>query len=350
MNKQEILRQADYNFQRGNRALAKRYLTDLLEVSPNEEAAWLLLARVVDGRERKIDCYESALRINPNNPESRLALSRLKNPMRTLHLDRQAMNDRPLNLSMPAMNLLRGTLIAMAILIGLGSTTYAIARNNPDSTVGRLILPATSIPLPENSAGDVAAQSRAEVGRSYPQYSALADALIAFAVNNAEAGMDGAPERPGAQILPSDSIAAEAQSALTSSLPQPGSLTSMMLTEQQATSWLVLEAKKNADLPVSDLQVYLRNDKIQVWGMIQGKDNSTSALIVGKIDVDLAGNPNLNIESMQIGSQVIPDIFVSQTESWVNQLINEAINRNAPGLQIMNINITNGLITISGMR
>ena len=53
MNKQELFKQADYTFQRGNRELAKKYLTDLLTAFPDDEAAWLLLARVVEEKERK---------------------------------------------------------------------------------------------------------------------------------------------------------------------------------------------------------------------------------------------------------------------------------------------------------
>jgi hypothetical protein len=53
---------------------------------------------------------------------------------------------------------------------------------------------------------------------------------------------------------------------------------------------------------------------------------------------------------MQIGQQVIPGLLTSQIESWINQSLVESINQQAPGLQIMNINISNGSITISGMR
>jgi hypothetical protein len=37
-------------------------------------------------------------------------------------------------------------------------------------------------------------------------------------------------------------------------------------------------------------------------------------------------------------------------EGWLNQVLLEKIDQQAPGLEIMNINISNGLVTISGMR
>ena len=62
------------------------------------------------------------------------------------------------------------------------------------------------------------------------------------------------------------------------------------------------------------------------------------------------GHPTFEIESLQIGQQVIPNILLSQAEAWLNQFISEKINEQTPGLEVMNINISNGLITISGMR
>jgi hypothetical protein len=111
-----------------------------------------------------------------------------------------------------------------------------------------------------------------------------------------------------------------------------------------------MEMKNSPDLPLSNVQVYLRDDKIQIWGMVAGSKSSTSALVVGNIGIDSNKNPVIGVESMQIGKQTIPGVLVSQMESWLNQLLIEEINKQAPGLQIMNIKVTNGLITISGMR
>jgi hypothetical protein len=237
------------------------------------------------------------------------------------------------------------------LVILFGTTSFVVARNNPESNVAKLLVLSTptlyaQIPI----TGNIAAQTRADISAEYPQYAPLVDALIGLAVDSAESGLEDAPERPGAQITPSDAAGADAKASLENALPQPGSLSSATLTERQLTSWLALEMKNNPDLPLSDVQVYLRDDKIQIWGMVAGSTNSTSALVVGNLVIDANKNPGIKIESIQIGTQTIPDLLVSQMESWLNQLLIEKINSQTPGLQIMNINITNGLITISGMR
>jgi hypothetical protein len=350
MNKQELLKQADYTFQRGNRELAKKYLTDFLAQYPNEESAWMLMARIVEEPERKIECYERALKINPNNSEAKIGLVRIKFPGKTLP-KHGVMQDNPFQNSHPFKNLLRRVSIFAMLVILFGTTAFVVARNNPESAVAKLLILATPTSYAQNPVtGNVASQARAVMSEKYPQYAPLVDVLIGFAVSSAESGLDGAPERPGAQIIPSDAEGAEAKMSFENAIPQPGSLVYATLTEQQITSWLAMEMKKSPDLPLSDVQVYLRDDKIQIWGMVAGSTDSTSALIAGNLGIDSNKNPSIEVESVQIGAQTIPDALVSQMETWLNQLLIEAIIQQAPGLEIMNIKVTNGLLTISGMR
>ena len=349
MNKKELLKQADCNFQRGNRELAEKYLDELISIHPNEEAAWMLLARVVEEKERKIECYERVIKINPNNTEAKIGLFRIQYPDKTLPKRRIVEGD-PWQASKPTKNILRSVIVTSIILLGLGTTTFAIARNNPESNVAKFILLTTSTPFAQTLADDVAMQTRADVNEKYPEYVSLVDTLISFAMNNAESGMDGAPERPGAPIVPSESAGTQAKTTLENTLPKPGSLSTVTLTEQQITSWLAMEVKGSPDLPLRDVQIYLRDGAIQIWGLVVGSTDLTSALVIGKINVDTNGNPSFELESLQIGQQAIPNILLLQAEKWLNQLLTEKINKQMPGLQIMNINISNGLITISGMR
>jgi len=350
MNKQELLKQADYTFQRGNRDLAKKYLTDFLTQYPNEESAWMLMARIVEDPEQKIACYERVLKINSNNAEAKIGLTRIKSPGKTLPRQNLA-GENPYQASRPYKNLWQGLSIFTVLVILFGTTSFVVARNNPQSTVAKLLTITTPTLYAQNPISeDIASQTRAEMLAKYPQYAPLMDALIGLAVTSAESGLEGAPERPGVQIAPSDAAGADAKATLENALPQPGSLSSVTLTERQLTSWLAMEMKNSPDLPFGDVQVYLQNDKIQIWGMVIGNENSTSALIIGNLGIDPNKNPSIQIESIQIGTQTIPAAWVSQMESWLNQILIEKINTHVTGLQIMNINVTNGLITISGMR
>lgn len=349
MNKQELFKQADYTFQRGNRELAKKYISDILAVYPDDEPAWMLLAKVVEEKERKVECYQRILKINPKNEEAKLALVRVQatiNP--TLPLPKQI---RAQSKPAPSKNVARVALITAILFLLFGTTSFVIARNNPESQVAKVLVIATPTVFDTSSlSDDVAPQTRAEVSEAYPEYAPLVDALLAFAVENANSGMEGAPERPGDAIITSDKAGIEAKSMLENSLPQPGTMTTVTITEQQITSWLAMEMKNNPDLPLNDIQIYLRDGKVQIWGVVTGSTNSTSALIVGELVVDDNKLPYFQIESMQIGQQVIPGMLVSQMESWLNQSMSRQISKNVPGLQLVSLKVTSGLITVSGTR
>jgi hypothetical protein len=302
---------------------------------------------VVEENERRAECYERVLKINPKNHEARLWLGRIKSQDKTLPFRGFSNSPSVLN---PIQKAFRSIVIIAVLALFFGTSAFVVARNNPGSDMAQFIIPATPTPLAQPLADDIAAQTRAKVGASYPQYAPLADALISLAVSNAQSGMEGAPERPGAQIIPSDTAGEEARTVLESALPEPGSLNTATLTELQVTSWLSQAVQNNPDLPLLEIQVYLRNGQIQIWGIVTGSDNETSVLISGMIDVNSNGQPFFQIESLQIGQQAIPSVLISQAEKWLNQLLAEKINEKTPGLKIMNINISSGLITISGMR
>lgn len=351
MNKQELFKQADYTFQRGNRELAKKYLTDFLAAYPNDEKAWMLMARIVEEKERKVECYQRVLKLNPNNNEAKIGIVRVNSVSPTL--PRTTENTKQWHVKQkPHKNRLRGILITVIVFILFSATTLAMAMNNPQSRVAQFLAIATPT-LSTNSSltDDIAPQTRAEVSANYPQYAPLVDALIGFAIESAATGMEGAPERPGDEIIVSERAGLEAKTIIENALPQPGSLSSITITEQQVTSWLAMEMKNSPDLPLSDVQIFLRNGQVQVWGMVNSSADSTSALIVGEIKIDNNNQqPYFEIESMQIGTQVVPDLLLGQMESWMNQLLVENINKQLPGLQMMNVNVVNGLITVSGMR
>lgn len=354
MTRQELLKQADYTFQRGNRELAKKYLSEYLASYPDDEAAWLLMAKITGEKAHQIACFERALKLNPNNIEAKIGLVRVQstiNPTLPLNGASNVNTDLWKPKATPYRNALRGALIVIFLFVLFGTTGLVIARNNPSSRVAQLLTVATPT-LATNAAlaQDIAPQMVAEVNASYPEYAPLMDALLGLAVSNAENGMEGAPERPGDEIIISEQSGMEAESLFENSMPQPGSLASITITEQQMTSWLAMQMQGQSDLPFSSPQVYLRDGKIQVWGIVTGSESTTATLIIGEVKIDSEKRPYFDIETMQIGQQVLPDFVTTQMEAWLNQMLLDGLEKQAPGLELMNVKVTSGLITISGMR
>jgi hypothetical protein len=351
MSNDNLLSQARQTFQRGDKRSAQKILAQLIMREPRNASAWMLMARVVAEKERKIDCYEHLIKLNPDNVEAKTELVRLQFPGYTFDIQRGIVPQNSSRLSKRFKFLMGTSFAIMAILLVLASTTYAIAKNNPQSPVAKFFI--SSTPTPDGQypgAGDVASKTRTEVREKYPQYAPLVDALIGFAVDSAENGMDGAPARPGNQMAVSDQTGKQARSAVENALPRPGSSSSVRLTQQQVTSWMALELKNSPDLPAHNVQVYFKNGQVQVWGIVEGRTNSTSALAIGTVELDSNGIVSVNIESAQIGQKQVPSVFLLQAEGWLNQLIVEETSKQAPGLRITRLDIGNGVIAISGTR
>ena len=200
MTKQELLKQADYTFQRGNRELAKKYLSEYLASYPDDEVAWMLMAKITGDHEHQIACYERVLKLNPNNNEARIGLTRIQTAVNPA-LSKTVARDKASVRQQPHKNVVRGVLAGVLIVVLLGTTTLVVARNNPSSKVAQMLVMATPTLQASNLAKDVAPETRAEVLDKYPQYAPVLDALISFAVSNAQNGMEGASPAVG-RIFP----------------------------------------------------------------------------------------------------------------------------------------------------
>ncbi len=73
------LRDAIVEIMSGNRVAGRKILAHLLRLEPNNEAAWLWLAVVMDTRDDKEKCLTQALRISPDSEQVNRALYTLKN-------------------------------------------------------------------------------------------------------------------------------------------------------------------------------------------------------------------------------------------------------------------------------
>jgi len=63
--------------QAGQRTEARRLLDEIVEVDPAQELAWMWLATVSSDREERVQFLERALALNPNNPTTQQAYTRL---------------------------------------------------------------------------------------------------------------------------------------------------------------------------------------------------------------------------------------------------------------------------------
>lgn len=344
MKRKELIKQAHYAFQRGNRELARRLLAELLAEHPNDEAAWMLMARAVNSREKRIQCYERVVKINPRNREAGIELRRLQLPGYVFE---------PGGVKKPSKGFRTFTRLAfftLASVLVFASATFVLAKTNPGSALAGLLQPASAAELNYPVAGGAAAAARPEARGTDPQGAAFFDSLIGLAADSASGGMEGAPTRPGPPIPISQKMGDEARAMLESAIPQTGFTSSVTLSQGQITSWLATAMQNSPDLPLKDIQVYFLDDQFQLWGIIENGTSSTSALVTGTMRASQSGSAEIRIEAMQIGKTEVPSLLLSQAETWLNQLISDSIQSQAPGLQIKQVILGSGAITLTGAR
>ena len=71
---ERLMREGQAAAKRGDKAMARVLLTQLLEVQPDNEQAWMWLSGVVSDPNEQTTCLENVLILNPENPQARKGL------------------------------------------------------------------------------------------------------------------------------------------------------------------------------------------------------------------------------------------------------------------------------------
>lgn len=74
----EKLRRAITAIKAGDKKTGRKLLSEVVGSEPGNEAAWLWMTRVVDNDDRRRQCLEQVLSINPGNQKARQLLDRLQ--------------------------------------------------------------------------------------------------------------------------------------------------------------------------------------------------------------------------------------------------------------------------------
>lgn len=120
------------------------------------------------------------------------------------------------------------------------------------------------------------------------------------------------------------------------------------VSETQLTVLLTDELRNLVGDQITNLQVYLRDGQIQIFGDLDNQGITAPVKVVIEVSVDLAGRPNLEVVSSSVGPFPVPGDLISEVESMMNKAFQEKIQSLAPNLHIEDIDIENGKMTIRG--
>lgn len=132
--------------------------------------------------------------------------------------------------------------------------------------------------------------------------------------------------------------------------PDPSGLITITLTEPQLTSLLEQQLSQQPQPYLQDSQVFLQNEQVEIFGVIQMSAVKANARFILQVGTDQNGKLTATLISVDLGPLPAPQSLVENISALIDSAMQESISSMTSSIKIENVNITNGLMTISGRR
>lgn len=130
---------------------------------------------------------------------------------------------------------------------------------------------------------------------------------------------------------------------------QQGTFT-IEITEQQLTSYVALNLDKINQVPVTDVQIRLRDEQIWITGVVHQDNLDFPLELVAKIIVDSTNHLSIAFTKAQVGPFTLPKIMLDTIRERVEKVIAEQLPSVREEYVIDEISIGEGFILIRGSK
>ncbi len=174
-------------------------------------------------------------------------------------------------------------------------------------------------------------------------FSALVAASLACAVT-----VQG-PTPPGSPIPVSTEAAGQLAELWKTAVANPANgQVSVVVNETQLTSYLAYKLAQGKDTFLSNPQVYLRNNRIEIYGTAKAGDVSTTASVSLSVTVNSKGGLELQVASANFGPAPVPPDMLARLSFLINDGLTGTLSQMAIGVKITSVVILDGQMTIAG--
>lgn len=159
----------------------------------------------------------------------------------------------------------------------------------------------------------------------------------------------GGPTPPGSPIAVSTEAAGALQDAWKTAIAnaQNGEVT-VIITQEQLTSYLELKLEAQSNPPLHDVQVYLRDNHIQIYGTAKAGSVSTTALASLAFTITPEGKAQFTVDEADFGPVPVPTSLLSSLSSALNEALTGQFGTLATGIKIKTAIISDGYMAING--
>jgi len=160
----------------------------------------------------------------------------------------------------------------------------------------------------------------------------------------------GGPDYPEGTIPVSaeavESLKAQIEAAVLAGA-QTGTVT-LQITEEQITSYIALKMAAQQNPAFYDPQVYLRDEQMQIYGKVERGYLNANILVALDVGVDELGQPKIEIATADFGPLPAPNGLKQSMTAVITEAYTGSLGPVATGFRLDNINIADGLMTVSG--
>jgi len=157
------------------------------------------------------------------------------------------------------------------------------------------------------------------------------------------------PQPPRGQITPQPTESQRAKQNFNQALQEtgPDHAFQFRITSEEITSLAAIELRKQADIPVSEPQIWFTNGKIYLAGKVEGVGPSpVPALIVATPVINGNDQLQIQIEEAKMGNFKLPKAMVEN----LTKTINDTLADTPLEIEIEAVSVLEGELVITGRR
>ncbi len=120
------------------------------------------------------------------------------------------------------------------------------------------------------------------------------------------------------------------------------------ITEEEMTSLIRQGLAEQKDTPLSEIQAYFRNNRVEVYATVQMAD---SLALPGMVAFSLAstdGQVAVTVEEVTLGPLPVPEPVLQSLNDELNKALSESIQIDGKEVAITDVQIGEGEMTVSG--
>lgn len=158
----------------------------------------------------------------------------------------------------------------------------------------------------------------------------------------------GGPEPPAESIVPSEHSASQLESNWEAALSLDTGEITLVITEQQLTSFLSERFEKDEDPILRRPQVFLREGEIRIYGTASAGVFEAGALLSVQPIISSGGDVEFEITTAEFGPVPAPDALTSVLSELLTEAFTGTLGSMATGIRITSLTIAEGHVAIVG--